>query len=77
MSLCDHEEFKKGNVHTDFIPMHKDKLFEFAKQTNITNETVCCALATILNHEANQRFAKSMYIFIQPGSITIVNSIDA
>lgn len=53
MSLCDHDEFKKGNVHTDFIPMHREKLFEFAKQTNIDEQTVCCALATIINHESN------------------------
>ena len=59
MSLCDHEEFKKGNVHTDFIPMHREKLFEFAKQTHIDDETVCCALSTILNHEASSLTQKS------------------
>lgn len=59
MSLCDHEEFKKGNVHTDFIPMHKEKLFEFAKQANIDNNTACCALAAILNYDKAQNKSAS------------------
>ncbi|RNA43734.1 methylcrotonoyl- carboxylase subunit mitochondrial [Brachionus plicatilis] len=52
ISLCDHKEFIDGNVHTDFIPMHKDELFKTAKQPNIDNEIVCCALSTIINYEA-------------------------
>lgn len=53
ISLCDHPEFINGNVHTDFIPMHREKLFESAKQLNIDDETACCALSTILNYEAD------------------------
>jgi 3-methylcrotonyl-CoA carboxylase alpha subunit len=53
MSLCDHKEFQAGNVHTDFIPMHKDELFESSKQLDINGEVVCCSLSTILNHESN------------------------
>ena len=51
MSLCDHPEFIAGNVNTDFIPVHREKLFEFAKQLDINDETVCCSLGAILNHE--------------------------
>jgi len=51
MSLADHPEFQAGNVNTDFIPNHKDSLFEFAKQTQIDDEAVCCSLAAILDHE--------------------------
>lgn len=51
MSLCDHPEFIAGNVNTDFITEHYDKLFEFTKQTEIDDEIVCCSLSTILNHE--------------------------
>lgn len=61
MSLCDHEEFKKGNVHTDFIPMHKEKLFEFAKQKNLNDKTVCCALAAILNYENVRKSPRSIF----------------
>lgn len=32
--------------------MHKDELFKTARQPNIDNEIVCCALSTILNYEA-------------------------
>jgi 3-methylcrotonyl-CoA carboxylase alpha subunit len=58
MSLCDHEQFIAGNVHTDFIPMHREKLFEPYKQALIDDGTVCCALASILNDEAST--SKSM-----------------
>ena len=51
ISLCDHPEFIAGNVNTDFIPTHKEKLFEFATQKSIDHEADCCALATILSHE--------------------------
>ena len=51
MSLCDHKEFINGNVHTDFIPMHRDKLFESLKKQIINDEVVCCSLSTILNNE--------------------------
>lgn len=54
MSLCDHAEFQAGNVHTDFIPMHREKLFEAAKQTEIDDETVCSALGAILHNEAEE-----------------------
>jgi hypothetical protein len=63
MSLCDHPEFMAGNVNTDFIPVHREKLFEFAKQLEISDETVCCSLAAILNHEnetANESLLNSM-----------------
>ena len=65
MSLCDHPEFMAGNVNTDFIPVHKEKLFEFAKQLDINDETVCCSLAAILNHEneiTNRSVLNSMLI---------------
>jgi acetyl/propionyl-CoA carboxylase alpha subunit len=51
MSLSDHPEFIAGNVNTDFIKSHHDKLFEFSKQLDINNETVCCSLIAYLNHE--------------------------
>ena len=51
MSLCDHREFIAGNVNTDFIAEHNDELFEFNKRTEVDDETVCCSLSTILNHE--------------------------
>lgn len=51
ISLCDHPEFIEGNVHTDFIPEHKAKLFEFATKAAICEETVCCSLMTIISHE--------------------------
>jgi len=51
MSLCDHSEFQAGNVNTDFITEHHDKLFEFTNQLEINDEVVCCALSTILNQE--------------------------
>ncbi len=54
MSLCDHKEFIAGNVNTDFIPEHSEKLFEFTKQTEIDSEVVCCALSSILNHEKSK-----------------------
>ena len=53
ISLCDHKEFINGNVHTDFIPMHREELFASAKQANIDDEIICCSLSSILNHEAN------------------------
>ena len=53
ISLCDHPEFIAGNVNTDFIPEHREKLFEFSKQLNIDEETACCALGVILNHESD------------------------
>ncbi len=53
MSLCDHNEFIAGNVHTDFIPMHKEKLFESLKTKNVEDEIVCCSMSTLLNSEAD------------------------
>lgn len=32
--------------------MHRDELFKTARQPNIDNEIVCCALGTILNYES-------------------------
>jgi hypothetical protein len=49
--LCDHAEFQAGNVHTDFIPNHREKLFEIYKQSDIDEEVACCALSTILNYD--------------------------
>ena len=37
MSLCDHSEFIAGNVHTDFIPQHREELFQGNKK-NIINQ---------------------------------------
>jgi 3-methylcrotonyl-CoA carboxylase alpha subunit len=51
MSVCDHHDFIEGKVHTDFIPMHKDKLFEPLNKLTIDDEVICCSLATILNRE--------------------------
>ena len=61
ISLCDHPEFIAGNVNTDFIPTHKDKLFEFAKKKDVDHEAVCCALGTILSQEKDNfyRFSNS------------------
>lgn len=53
MSVCDHKDFVEGNVHTDFIPMHKEKLFEPLNKLIIDDEVICCSLATILNQENN------------------------
>ena len=62
MSLAQHPEFIAGNVNTDFIPTHKEKLFEFAKQPEINSEVVCCSLGAILNYE-NETAKSSIYIF--------------
>lgn len=51
MSLAQHPEFIAGNVNTDFIPLHREKLFEFAKQREIDAEVVCCSLSAILTNE--------------------------
>lgn len=65
ISLCDHQEFINGNVHTDFIPMHKEKLFESAKQLDIDDEVACCALSTILNYDSElaKQFSSSKIHF--------------
>ena len=54
ISLCDHPEFIAGNVHTDFIPMHREKLFESSKEKHLDNEVVCCALGSIIDNQASE-----------------------
>ena len=72
MSLCDHPEFIAGNVNTDFIPTHHDKLFEFSKQSEIENEVACCSLSTILNHEIQQS-SNGKFLIIQ--LVSKINSL--
>ena len=59
ISLCDHKEFQNGNVHTDFIPMHREKLFESSKQLDINDEIACSALSSILNYESLKETSSS------------------
>ena len=52
MSLCDHGEFIKGNVNTDFIATHREALFaKLSDQAAISDEIVCSALSTLMASE--------------------------
>jgi hypothetical protein len=65
MSLCDHSEFIAGNVHTDFIPQHREQLFQGNKKNIIDENIICTSICSILNHE-NESYLnmKSMDPFI-------------
>lgn len=51
MSLCEHNEFIAGNVHTDFIPQHRNQLFHSEKQSLIDSNVICSSICSILNYE--------------------------
>ncbi|KAG8185780.1 hypothetical protein JTE90_000761 [Oedothorax gibbosus] len=51
MQLAMHEEFSKGNVHTDFIPQHEKEIFISREPSH---EEVCAALLSTIHHGANQ-----------------------
>ena len=55
MSLCDHNEFIAGNVHTDFIPQHREQLFQGNKKNIIDENIICTSICSLLNHE-NESF---------------------
>jgi hypothetical protein len=70
MSLCDHKEFQNANVHTDFIPMHREELFSQSRNL-IDEQAVCSAICSILSSEmfdANE-LADKIDPFIKESSV--------
>lgn len=57
MNLCQHAEFKKGNVHTGFIPEYREELF--SKQDISNDLLVQAALASIL-YEQNSAIVNTV-----------------
>ncbi len=69
MSLCDHKEFVNANVHTDFIPMHRNELFDESKN-QIDEKAVFSAICSIFSSElvASNELADQLDPFINDSS---------
>ncbi|XP_038671932.1 methylcrotonoyl-CoA carboxylase subunit alpha, mitochondrial isoform X1 [Scyliorhinus canicula] len=52
LNLAAHPEFEAGNVHTDFIPQHYDRLFPVKEATN--KDVLCQAALALILHERIQ-----------------------
>lgn len=64
MDLANHQEFFLGNVHTDFIPQHKNELFV---QRELSDMLVCSAALSLILKE-KQDFLKSTSQSLDPFS---------
>lgn len=52
MQLAMHEEFQRGNVHTDFIPQHEKEIFV---KREPSHEEVCAALLSTIHQASKQK----------------------
>ncbi|XP_029648332.1 methylcrotonoyl-CoA carboxylase subunit alpha, mitochondrial [Octopus sinensis] len=60
VNLCKHEEFKKGNVNTNFIPAHYAQLFPSDK---LSPNLLCQAAVALILHEQEQTLKMSAQSF--------------
>lgn len=60
VNLSKHNEFEKGNVHTNFIPLHKESLFP---ESSLSPLTVCQAAVALVLYQHDK--VKSMAVKTQ------------